>query len=167
MLPDTHYQLMIFYCVSSMLISCIKEETNNMMISHDGCFNCCSTLSLPTVLPSLYSLSSHYIIKPATILSVESTSQFEIGLLIFAWCSTVHGEVMTNLISSLICCHEFTTHFRGNHQYYRVQPFDELDLILIVKSITFRHRKYNFLLQTCPFQQINSYCKSVSKSLLK
>lgn len=110
MLPDTHYQLLIFYCVSSMLISCIKEETNNMMISHDGYFNCSSTLSLPTVLPSLYSLSSHHIIKPATILSVESTSQFEIGLLIFAWRSIVHGEVMTNLISSLICCHEFTTH---------------------------------------------------------
>lgn len=35
------------------------------------------------------------------------TSQPKIGLLVFA---CLHREVVTNLISSFICCHEFTAH---------------------------------------------------------
>lgn len=103
----------------SMLISCIKviKGANNMMISHDDYFHCSFILSLLTVLSLLYCFSLHSLIMPAIILSEERShflmliSQLEIiMLLIFAWCSALLGEEMTNLISSLICCHEFTTH---------------------------------------------------------
>lgn len=40
----------------------------------------------------------------------QCMSQMEIRLLVFAWCSALHKEVVTNLISSLVCCNEFTTH---------------------------------------------------------
>lgn len=63
----------------------VIKEANNVMISHDDYFNCSSILSLLTVLLSLYSFSLRSLITPVIILSEEHRT-------------------------SLICCHEFTTH---------------------------------------------------------
>lgn len=65
-----------------------------------------------------YYILSHYMLSLYLQLFCQTsghsftrrTSPLETTLLVFAWFSTLRGEVVTNLISSLICCREFTTH---------------------------------------------------------
>lgn len=103
----------------------------------------------------------------------QCMSQFEIRLLIFAWCSALHREVVTNLISSLICCHEFTTH-RFFHDGWLVserQGLQRESLMLqsstmwlmdfaLVHSDHLQTCKHNILQQFSPFWEIHWGCKS-------
>lgn len=146
------------------------------MISHDDYFHCSSILSLLTVLSSLYSLS-HYILS----LRLQSfclrsdhifnwcTSQPEIRLLIFAWCSALHREVVTNLTSTLICCHEFTTHHflmmdgwlvgetRGLQRESLMWQGSTIWLYFnTLRSITFRPYTHNISLPFCTLLKLFS-----------